>query len=313
MALIYPGNRLQQLFDVAGEGGGAKWFGGGIGELEPDGRIPVGWDDGDLKLLTAEEVVYLYEKSELCACTTDGGLVKDDAKPTKATALCMLKNGSERFPVGVLLTEGNHPALAGYPVYHSHIVNTTAVVAALEGGNPTRPTRGRGSVGKHHRGGYHTFRRGDRLVYVGEDNDTHATIEAISFGLLIAEYGKKSQQLRFIISFDSSAHEFSVSSWDKWKRVFTGDDPDLSPSVSVASSDEVNAMALAWSATRTTLETKASTIDKLRKLAALGPPSLREIKEAALAEAARARKAKVAEVKKAKKERQRDDAKKLEA
>ena len=292
LKLISPGNRLQQSFRVSGCTG-AAWFGGIIGDLEPDGRIPVGWDDGDLRLLSPDEVVFLYENSELRACTTKGGLVQDVVQSVWAAGLCMYTSGEEKFPVGVLMTDALGPdTLAGFSLYHTHIVSTAAVAALLESDGGKRPTRGKHQADKYDRAGYHTFRRGDRLVYIGKDNDTDSIIEGMCYGVLLATYGKKNQQLRLLVSFDNAAQEFSVSSWGSWKRVFTGDDPDLSSSVSVASSAEMDVMKCAWSAARRSFEAKASTIDKLKKLATLGPPSLKELKAAAQAEAARARKAK---------------------
>ena len=107
------------------------------------------------------------------------------------------------------------------------------------------------------------------MVYIGKDNDTDSIIEGMCYGVLLATYGKKNRQLRLLVSFDNAAQEFSVSSWGSWKRVFTGDDPDLSSSVSVASLAEMDVMKCAWSAARRSFEAKASTIDKLKKLATL--------------------------------------------
>ena len=102
LALVSPGNRVQESFllEDAPEG---KWFGGVIGDIEPDGRIIIGFDDGDLRLCSVDEIVYLYSNGKLCACTTNSGLLASEPSQTKAAALCVMKSGEVKYPIGVLM------------------------------------------------------------------------------------------------------------------------------------------------------------------------------------------------------------------
>ena len=143
---------------------------------------------------------------KLSALTVNGGLARDQHSTLKATCLCMMTCGTDSMPIGVLLTDCvANPALAGLTVYHSHVLSVEAVDTALSAA-VRRPTRGdRTMMIPRHRNGYHTFRRGDILVYKPaakgpeepEDSDGAGTQE-ICYGVMVVQY-RKAQQLRFTV------------------------------------------------------------------------------------------------------------------
>ena len=291
-SLLSPGTRLQECFKVDDSEEGA-WFGGVVGDAEPDGRIPIGFDDGELRLTTADELRGLYSMGKLSSITVNGGLVADKALQQKALGLCIMKCGGEDMPIGVLLLDSAKPVLAGVNLYHSHILSVDAVDAALSAAQP-RNLRQVLLIEPRHRAGYHTFRHGDKLVYT--DEEVVDTIEEICMGVMLILY-RRTQQLRFIVSFDSSLTEFSVAPWTAWRRISTSPGADLdlddSSNVVTANASEVAAMEAAWSADANKLPSEAATVDKLKKAATLGPASLRIAKAAALREQKRIRKNRV--------------------
>ena len=199
-SLLSPGTRLQECFKVDDCEEGA-WFGGVVGDAEPDGRIPIGFDDGDLRLSTADELQGLYSMGKLSSITVNGGLVADKALQQKALGLCMMQCGGEDMPIGVLLLDSAKPVLAGVNLYHSHILSVDAVDAALSAAQP-RNLRQVLLIEPRHRAGYHTFRHGDKLVYI--DEEVVNTIEEICMGVVVILY-RRTQQLRFIAE-ESSTH-----------------------------------------------------------------------------------------------------------
>ena len=100
------------------------------------------------------------------------------------------------------------------------------------------------------------------------------------FGIIVVTY-RRAQQLRFIISYDSGTERFSVAPWTAWRRVPQEEDTDFDVAqVFVASGEDISDMETAW-AQSTELSSAASTIDKLKKLAAHGPAALQEARAAA--------------------------------
>ena len=200
------------------------WWIYSIGKCEPDGRFPIGFDDGELRMSCERELTALYSMNKLSAITVNGGLVHDSPSPLKAAGLCYISCGADRVPVGVLLLV-DHQKLADAPIYHSHIVSVEAVAAAISSSQRQQPARAsRNKEGQSRevdtRAGYHTFRRGDRLLYLdmspedGIDSNIHETC----FGVMVVTY-RRTQQLRFVISFDSATERFSVAPWTAWRRM----------------------------------------------------------------------------------------------
>ena len=227
-SFLSPGVRLQECFQATDTESGQAWFGGVVGDIEPDGKIPIGFDDGDLSVATKEELSWLYTEGKLSRIsdTVTGGLVHDQCTAQKAISLCTIKCGDEHIPVGVLLQDCAHkPTLAEHSVYHSHVLCIAAVDAALSTSTRRPPTRGEKALDDpRHRAGYRTFRRGDRLVYVGgsDENSTETC-----FGVMVVQY-RRSQQLRFVITFDADLKLFSVAPWTAWRRVPNGSPPPRS-------------------------------------------------------------------------------------
>ena len=43
---------MQECFQATDTESGQAWFGVVVGDIEPDGKIPIGFDDGDLSVAT---------------------------------------------------------------------------------------------------------------------------------------------------------------------------------------------------------------------------------------------------------------------
>lgn len=126
--------------------------------------------------------------------------------------------------------------------------------------------------------GYHTFRRGDVVKWIGEEgpikaNDSEVIEEyhEIVYGVLV--YFQRAQQRRFLITYDKSLCAFSYNSWVAWTRCLKdgtiGDvDEDSEDRVETATPDVVEAMRAAWADMKTP---KPNSLDILQKWSYRGP------------------------------------------
>ena len=251
-SLLAAGNRLQEcfLFDNGADVQEHAWYGGYVGHRGTDGNFAIGFDDGELRVACERELTALYSMNKLCQITVNGGLVHGKPSPLKAAELSYMTCGADRVPVGVFLVD-HVGELAGCPIYHSHVVNVEAVAAATSsqhalGRLPTRSSKNKEgqSKGVDPRAGWHTFRRGDRLLYldVTEADGIDVDLFDTCFGIIVVTY-RRAQQLRFIISYDSGTERFSVAPWTAWRRVPQEEDTDLDVAqVFVASGEDISDM-----------------------------------------------------------------------
>jgi hypothetical protein len=298
-SLLSPGTRLQECFKTSNDDTVGSWYGGVVGPVEPDGRIVIGFDDGDLRVCTVAELTALHTLGKLSRNTVTAGLVGGVSVILKATSLCLMKCGTDHLPIGVLLQDcSDKPEIAGQTLYHSHIMSVAAVETAMST-TTLRPSRhDKYLLEPRHRNGYHTFRRGDKLSFVDGP-----PCKEICYGVVVAQYGKGGQQLRFVISYDTALAEFSVSSWTGVRRISVfdsedGGDPidlDASENVQVADTADITAMEATWRSSANELPSKVNSLDKLKKAALLGPAQQRESKAAAARETQRASKARARE------------------
>jgi hypothetical protein len=265
-----PGVRFQECLRMDEHDSAGKWFGGVFGDSLPDKRAVMGFDDGELLLMSPEEVKGITEMGKLCLCTVTGGLVADEPRPLRAVAVSYMKCQREFVPVGVFLdTQSQASTIGGVPFYSDHVVATGAVAQALES-SYSRPTRAKSRTSQEDaRAGYKTIRRGDILLYTGDDA-IGSTMEEVAFGVLNAWSGlSKPQHNRFIISYDASLEKFSVCCWTSWRRLpatpadGTSFDPDLSD-VKRASDEQIATMLAAWEEEKELRTVK--NISTLRKL-----------------------------------------------
>ena len=221
-SLLSPGTRLQECFNTSNDDTVGSWYGGVVGPVEPDGRIVIGFDDGDLRVCTVAELTALHTLGKLSRNTVTAGLVGGVSVILKATSLCLMKCGTDHLPIGVLLQDcSDKPEIAGQTLYHSHIMSVAAVETAMST-TTLRPSRhDKYLLEPRHRNGYHTFRRGDKLSFVDGP-----PCKEICYGVVVAQYGKGGQQLRFVISYDTALAEFSVSSWTGVRRISVFDSED---------------------------------------------------------------------------------------
>ena len=281
LELVQPGTRVQQLFAGGEEG---VWYGGVVGDQHSDCSIPIGFDDGDLQAASMDELITLYEKERLCACTVLAGMVGGESQDAFAHSLCYMKCGEEQIAVGVLLkVNGVGPyELAGHPMHFAHVVCAESVEAAIS-------SRQRDTRSKAQRDdpadlcGYHTYSHGDLLVDV-----EMPAVEETCFGVLLipshATGRGKVQQRRYLITWHSPLSSFSITPWNSWKRQPASDgvtfDAETSEGVKTASAGDRKAMCEAWDAYGyAALAQKANTLDKIQKLSKLGSAQVLAVKQ----------------------------------
>ena len=272
--LLAEGTRVQENFRASGTDTVGAFFGGVVGP-PLSGNFPIGYDDGDMVMRTEEEVRQLFEDGKFGACTSRSGLVAGNISPLSADRLCYMKCGKAHAPVGVLLKNADDPHTGlPSPLFHSHVVTPAAVKQALDsqqGSRPVRMTAARMSSNPDS-AGYHTFRRGDLVGFIGGNEDDYS--EEIVYGVLVFRDG--SQQRRYLITFASALALFSIAAWTSWKRLsLTGEtlfDPDEGE-VQVADRDAVKIMEEAWPESHLF---SCVTKDKLKNAAKLGPASLQQ-------------------------------------
>lgn len=275
--LLTVGCRIQECFKRSEDDATGYWYGGVVGDALEDRRVPVAFDDGDLCLHSPQEVYELAEMSKISLCTVNGGLVAGVPQPIRAVALSLMKCAKSYMPVGVLLSTvvASTLTLAGYPVYHSHVVSVDAAAAAFSSHNrrPTRATEkpgGSGGSAYDDRMGYHSFRRG-YIVFYHEDS----TIKETVFGVQVYYYAR--QQHRNLITFSSEFKQFSIQPWTSWHAIPLNQiDDNLDPDMvncQFVDTKEVDEMMSVWPTSKLTKE--ANTHDKIKKLRALGPAKVR--------------------------------------
>ena len=213
---------------------------------------------------------------------SDSGLVADVSKSRWAMALSHMKCGKVFMPVGVLLGSSNLEMLAGFPIYSEHVVSITAAKTATE--NTRRPTRSTAAPLANQaymdRLGYHTFRQGDIVTY-HRKSDAEQSIREIVYGVQVYYYpnNSRSQQHRNLITFSPELKDFSILPWTSWHRIpynpdGAGLDLDEVYCQTWPDAMQVSEMLKLWPDSK--LRQDASTHDKIKKLAALGPAQPRQ-------------------------------------
>ena len=279
------GQRIQEKFAQPGDAEDAEqtsaWFGGVVGDAQAfgDGSVIIGFDDGELTLQSPSDIQKLAEMGALSPCTINGGLVADNVCELKAVALSYMKCVGVFAPVGVLLDDASVSKFGGQPVYHSHVVSVTGIRAALErsrGGRPTRATQREVQEGGNYaaRLGFHTFRRGEQVLY-NKDEGQATAIQEIVFGVQM--YSFRQQQHRNIITFDAVSKNFTVQPWDSWSCIpmeDNGQNYDLDTALhKCCSLTEITEMLSLWSSSK--LVKDGTTHDKIKKCMKLGPSKAR--------------------------------------
>ena len=188
--------------------------------------------------------------------------------------------GSEYAPVGVLLGDQSL-TICKQPIYSAHYLSMPQLQAALQDSSAQvrRPTRGGGGAGDDKRGGLATFRRGDCVVYTGATSAAAGPAEEVVFGVMNIFHRK--QQYRYLITFDGTREEFSITSWTVWRRVpaagvdLSNFDPETSNVKVCDDETKVRMCAQYTSAPLTSMS-----LDTLHKDSSLGPARERAAREA---------------------------------
>ena len=293
-ALCREGSRYMESFRASEEDQSGEFYGGLMGPMI-NGKLYIGFDDGELTTRSMEEVRCLVEMNKACACTANGGLVAGTVQALAAASFCCITVEKQLLPIGVLLEATDDPSNSIYGVvYHSHYLSAEAVAAVVHN-TPgrrrisrragARPAAAAGTLDLQ---GYKTLRRADKVGYIGGTEDEYC--EEIVFGVLV--FHDKVQQHRYIITYSKVFVKFSVCCWTSWTRtplIAATEEFDAENSDAVASEpEEVAAMLAAWPASHLqALTTQA----KLKKQASLGPAQLQEARAEAARVAERTRKA----------------------
>ena len=261
--------RIAEHFNCDGV---SKQDGGLVVAVDEGVSCLIAFDDGRLEPHSLDQVKWLLDNKTLGLLGDEPrGLVEGEWRGTRALETSLLKVGSEYAPVGVLL--GDHTlTLCKQQIYTAHYLSASQLEAAQgSGAAPVRrPTRGGGGAGDDKQGGLATFRRGDCVVHTGASG-AQAPAEEIVFGLM--SFFHRRQQYRYLITFDDTREEFSISSWTAWRRVPAAG-VDLSDVKVCDDATEASMCALYTSAPLT-----STSLDTLHKDSTLGPARDRAARE----------------------------------
>eukprot|EP00965_Chrysotila_dentata_P235960 6201061-Pleurochrysis_carterae.AAC.1 len=234
---IAEGMRCKMCFDA---GVDAKcWFGGLVGGVGPDSKRIIGFDDGDLQTFTDEEL-HVNVSNELLSPSDAAapGMVENVETLQKACSFSTAHEGGRGATktVGVLvgLTEGE--LFAKEQVYAEH-----HVCSAAFGPPPARTTRrGQNQVrhmSQQERLGFHTFRRGDIVKYLGTETG-EAEYQAVVYGVVLPNKKEGEQGRKILILYDKAAAIFFLGLWTDWQRVHTTATPaDVEDNATASSVD----------------------------------------------------------------------------
>lgn len=117
------------------------------------------------------------------------------------------------------------------PVHSAHVL-TGEAIEIIRSENPAainiRGTRGSAKQKKENDNfGYHTFRRGDVVVWIGEQEDEDIEYTEIVYGAISCSH--RGQQRRFLLTYCVQQNLFSANTWCVWKRVLRSGVASLSP------------------------------------------------------------------------------------
>lgn len=65
--------------------------------------------------------------------------------------------------------------------------------------------------------GYHSFKRGDLVVWDGERDEGDDHMCEIMYACMV--FTHRGQQRRLLITYQSDLNQFSINPWTSWKRV----------------------------------------------------------------------------------------------
>lgn len=106
-------------------------------------------------------------------------------------------------------------------LYCEHVVCQRAMEAVLSSskvGTSMRKTRKKGGTVDDARLdlGYRSYKRGDVVVWVGEESTPVAEICETVFACMVLDH--RGQQRRFLITYSARINKFSVNAWTSWER-----------------------------------------------------------------------------------------------
>ena len=161
-AVVLEGARIKMCF-----GAPAAWYGGLVGGLNSAGARIIGFDDGDLRAYSSDELRRNFEAGTLEAlAAADGGVVANETGHTTVASFVTLKDRVKEKTIGVLVGECG-VLCEGLPMYQSFHLAAGAFPPAPPRSTPRRGRRQSSEPAEtqQDRQGLHTFGRGDKVQY----------------------------------------------------------------------------------------------------------------------------------------------------
>lgn len=305
--LLVEGTRVCHGFsrEPQSDAAGIHWWGGLMGSFSADGmHACVAYDDGVIMFYTRDELKDCIRNGTFKARKESGGLNRNVEQTQYAESYSHIQLQKKSLPVGVLMRDGDE-SLCGHTLYYAHVLSLEVASKLLEATNNVVVRRGRSknkdrcvcgvmasccahvladhsccllrssNKVKDPRLGYHSFRRGDVVHWIGEDECAGDELveqyrETVHSVML---FYQRSQQRRFLITFDESLSKFSINSWVSWARVLKdgvdrGADVDIEENVVKTSDQAVKRMCKAWEGSHLHA---VKSLDQLQKQSLLGP------------------------------------------
>ena len=190
-----------------------------------DKRIIYGFDDGELREYTLEDVKEMVDEECVAVLVGDAtdGLCDGERGSAAAAGFTYVKGYPDDKAVGVLLGRVED-TLFGADVYSEHHV-------CLEKFAGDRTSRRRSSLegaSQQDRLGMHTFRHGDHITYKHlEEGESYET--AWVYCIVYKQKVNREQARKFIVVYEPSSSLFFIQSCNSWRRVSKitpGLDPD---------------------------------------------------------------------------------------
>ena len=182
-------------------------------------KVIFGFDDGEIKEFGEPELAEMVGNETLLLLEGDprSGLHADVRGVNAAAAFTTMKGYPEDKVVGVLLglTEWK---LFGADVYSEHRINLGRL--GTERASSRRRSSGdEGAVPtQQERLGMHTFTTGDRVTYIGlEDDETYEA--AWVYAIVYKAKSGREQARKFLILFEPSTQQFCLQTFTTWRRI----------------------------------------------------------------------------------------------
>eukprot|EP00966_Prymnesium_polylepis_P198227 4593743-Prymnesium_polylepis.1 len=179
--LFVPGSKIRMAF---GEATCVAWYGGTVIRQMPSEDWLVAFDDGELHEYPSHQLKAYIKKGGLAAAKdNERGLVANKTGHAEFFAVTWVTKGraKEPTPMGVLLGDTGFK-MGGKPINDDHVVRVDSAEQ-----HSSRTSRSRSSSADttfNDRGGWHTFRKGDRVECISglkRGESSHAIVFGFNY------------------------------------------------------------------------------------------------------------------------------------